>query len=93
MGRPDVSKPINGPEFTFFRRFLREHPNVWTKVSCPERLTVNGPPALGGEREAYRDVVLFARALVEEFPDRVLWGTDFPHPNLKSHMPFAHSTV
>ncbi|KAG4421228.1 hypothetical protein IFR04_005639 [Cadophora malorum] len=87
MGRPDVSKPINGPEFTLFRRFLREHPNVWTKVSCPERLTVNGPPALGGEREAYRDVVLFARALVEEFPDRVLWGTDFPHPNLKSHMP------
>ena len=29
----------------------------------------------------------FARRLVAEFPDRVLWGTDWPHPNLKSHMP------
>lgn len=87
MGRPDVSKPLDGPEFTLFRRFLREHANVWTKVSCPERLTVDGPRALDGERAAYRDVVPFARALVEEFPDRVLWGTDYPHPNLKSHMP------
>jgi 2-pyrone-4,6-dicarboxylate lactonase len=25
--------------------------------------------------------------VVEEFPDRVLWGTDWPHPNLKDHMP------
>ena len=25
--------------------------------------------------------------MVEEFPDRVLWGTDWPHPNLKDHMP------
>ena len=45
------------------------------------------PPALNGERHAYRDVVPFARRLVETFPDRVLWGTDWPHPNLKDHMP------
>src|SRR3972149_1636944 len=45
------------------------------------------PPALNGERNAYRDVVPFARRLVEAFPDRVLWGTDWPHPNLKDHMP------
>jgi 2-pyrone-4,6-dicarboxylate lactonase len=32
-------------------------------------------------------VVPFARCLVERFPDRVLWGTDWPHPNLKGHMP------
>ena len=64
-----------------------EHENVWTKVSCPERLSVSGPPALGGERNAYRDVVPFARRVVETFPDRVLWGTDWPHPNLKDHMP------
>ena len=25
--------------------------------------------------------------LVDNFPDRVLWGTDWPHPNMKSHMP------
>ena len=87
MGRPDVSKPVDGPEFALFLRFMREHPNVWTKVSCPERLSVTGPPALDGERNAYRDVVPFARRIVEEFPDRVLWGTDWPHPNLKDHMP------
>jgi 2-pyrone-4,6-dicarboxylate lactonase len=46
-----------------------------------------GPPALRGERHAYRDVVPFARRIVDEFPDRVLWGTDWPHPNLRGHMP------
>jgi 2-pyrone-4,6-dicarboxylate lactonase len=87
MGRPDVSKPVDGPEFALFQRLLAEHPNVWSKVSCPERLSVAGPRALDGERNAYRDVVPFARRLVETFPDRVLWGTDWPHPNLKDHMP------
>ncbi len=87
MGRPDVTKPIDGPEFSLFLRFLREHPNVWSKVSCPERLSVAGPAALNDERLAYRDVVPFARTVVETFPDRVLWGTDWPHPNLKDHMP------
>ena len=68
-------------------RLMREHENIWSKVSCPERLTVSGPPALDGERHPYRDVVPFAQRLVETFPDRVLWGTDWPHPNLKDHMP------
>ena len=91
MGRPDVALPIDGPQFSLFLDFMRRHPNVWSKVSCPERLSVSGPPALpgkiGGERSAYRDVVPFARRVVEAFPDRVLWGTDWPHPNLKQHMP------
>ncbi len=87
MGRPDVRKPVDGPEFERFVKFMRDYPNVWSKVSCPERLSVSGPPALDGEREAYRDVVPFARRIVETFPDRVLWGTDWPHPNLKDHMP------
>lgn len=87
MGRPDVSKPADGPEFELFVRLLREHRNIWSKVSCPERLSVSGPQALDGERHAYRDVVPFARRLIETFPDRVLWGTDWPHPNLKDHMP------
>ncbi len=87
MGRPDVSKPVDGPEFALFLKLLREHGNVWSKVTCPERLSVTGPKALDGERDAYRDVAPFARRLVEEFPDRVLWGTDWPHPNLKEHMP------
>lgn len=80
MGRPDVSQPVDGPEFQRFVRLMREHDNVWSKVSCPERLSKLGPPG-------YDDVVPFARHLVEQFPERVLWGTDWPHPNLKSHMP------
>jgi 2-pyrone-4,6-dicarboxylate lactonase len=80
MGRPDVSRPASGPEFGLFERLMREHGNVWSKVTCPERLSKSGPPL-------YEDVVPFARRLVEAFPDRVLWGTDWPHPNLKSHMP------
>jgi len=80
MGRPDVAKAPDGPEFELFVRLMREHPNFWSKVTCPERLSRSGPPG-------YEDVLPFARRLVEEFPDRVLWGTDWPHPNLKGHMP------
>ncbi|WP_395828973.1 amidohydrolase family protein [Elstera sp.] len=80
MGRPDVSKPVDGPEFGLFVKLMRENPRIWSKVTCPERLSRSGPPD-------YADVVPFARHLVESFPDRVLWGTDWPHPNLKSHMP------
>ncbi len=87
MGRPDVALPVDGPEFDLFVQYMHEHPQVWSKVSCPERLSHAGPPALRGERRPYRDVVPFARRLVETFPDRVLWGTDWPHPNLKDHMP------
>jgi len=87
MGRPDVTKPVDGPEFQLFIKMMREHPNIWSKVTCPERLSVAGPPALNAEQNAYRDVVPFAKTLVETFPDRVLWGTDWPHPNLKNHMP------
>jgi 2-pyrone-4,6-dicarboxylate lactonase len=87
MGRPDVTKPVDGPEFELFVKMMREHNNIWSKVSCPERLSVSGPKALKGEQNAYADVVPFAKRLVETFPDRVLWGTDWPHPNLKDHMP------
>ena len=79
MGRPDVSLPVDGPDFQRFVTLMAEMPNLWTKVSCPERLTVAGPP--------YDDVVPFQRYLVERFSDRVLWGTDWPHPNMKSHRP------
>jgi 2-pyrone-4,6-dicarboxylate lactonase len=80
MGRPDVTKPVDGQEFEMFLDFMRENPNVWCKVSCPDRLTVSGSPE-------YADVVPFAKKIVEEFPDRVLWGTDWPHPNMKKEMP------
>ena len=80
MGRPDVGESVSGPEFERFVRLLSAHPNIWSKVSCPERLSKSGPPS-------YDDVVPFARRLVETFPERVLWGTDWPHPNMKTHMP------
>lgn len=80
MGRPDVSKGVEHPDFQRFVRLLEDHENIWTKVSCPERLSQSGPPG-------YDDVIPFSRSLVERFPERVLWGTDWPHPNMKSHMP------
>jgi 2-pyrone-4,6-dicarboxylate lactonase len=80
MGRPDVTRPVDGPEFELFVKLMRDHKNFWSKVSCPERLSTSGPPT-------YDDVAPFASRLVQAFPDRVLWGTDWPHPNLKSHMP------
>ena len=80
MGRPDVTKSVDGPEFELFVRLMREHSDIWSKVSCPDRLSKSGPPD-------YEDVVPFARRIVEAFADRVLWGTDWPHPNMKSHMP------
>ena len=79
MGRPDVSKPVDGPDFQAFVRLLEDNPNFWTKVSGEERVTLQGPP--------YDDVIPFSSYLVKRFPDRVLWGTDWPHPNMKSHMP------
>jgi 2-pyrone-4,6-dicarboxylate lactonase len=87
MGRPDVSLPIDGPQFQLFVKLMREHENIWSKVTCPERLSIKGPKALQDEQHAYTDVIPFARYLVDHFSDRVLWGTDWPHPNLKDHMP------
>ena len=87
MGRPDVSKSVDGEEFNLFVKLMAEHPNIWSKLSCPERLSKTGPKALNGEKNAYQDVAPFARRLMQLFPERVLWGTDWPHPNLKDHMP------
>lgn len=80
MGRPDVTKGLDHPHFQRLIRLLDRHENIWTKVSGAERLSVLGPPG-------YDDFVPYARFAVERFPDRVLWGTDWPHPNLKTHMP------
>jgi 2-pyrone-4,6-dicarboxylate lactonase len=79
MGRPDLKKGIEHPEFKRFVRMLDENENIWTKVSCPERLTIAGAP--------FDDVVPYARLLVERFPKRVLWGTDWPHPNMPVEAP------
>jgi 2-pyrone-4,6-dicarboxylate lactonase len=79
MGTPNVRKGIDDPENQRFIRMLENHRNIWSKVTCPERMTIAGAP--------YDDVVPFGRLLVERFPDRVLWGTDWPHPNMKKEAP------
>ena len=79
MGRPDVTKGVDHPDFQRFMDLMSGNENMWCKVTCPERLTVAGPP--------YEDVVPYCKAIVQEFENRVLWGTDWPHPNMKSHMP------
>jgi 2-pyrone-4,6-dicarboxylate lactonase len=79
MGVPDVKKGVDDPDNRRFLRMLDTHSNIWTKVTCPERMTLVGPP--------YDDVVPFGRTLVEHFRDRVIWGTDWPHPNMKREAP------
>ncbi len=79
MGRPNVKNGVDHIDFRRFISLLENNSSIWSKVTCPERLTVAGPP--------YDDVVPFYQAIVDRFEDRVLWGTDWPHPNMKSHMP------
>jgi 2-pyrone-4,6-dicarboxylate lactonase len=77
---PDVSKPLDqNPDFAAFQDWMAENPQIWVKVTCPERISKQGPP--------YDDFVLYGRALVDRFPDRVIWGTDWPHPNMRTHVP------
>jgi 2-pyrone-4,6-dicarboxylate lactonase len=80
MGRPDMTQSVDHPDFQRFVDLMGNNPNIWSKVTCPERLSVQGPPL-------YDDFVPFARKLVETYPDRVLWGTDWPHPNMTTHVP------
>jgi 2-pyrone-4,6-dicarboxylate lactonase len=80
MGRPDVTQSVDGPEFARFLSLMEEYQNFWCKVTGPERVSLSGPPR-------FEDVVPFARRVVERFPTRVLWGTDWPHPNLHDYMP------
>ena len=80
MARPDVAKGTDSKEFNLLMK-LMENEKFWCKTTCPERLTKIGP------EYNYSDVLPFMQKLVTTFPDRVLWGTDWPHPNMKSHMP------
>jgi 2-pyrone-4,6-dicarboxylate lactonase len=79
MACPKVKEGVDGADFQKFLRFMDANKNCYSKVTCPERFTLAGPP--------YDDVVPFARTVVERFPDRVLWGTDWPHPNMPKEAP------
>ncbi len=79
MGRPDVSQGPDGPDMRAFRILLDSRDDIWFKATCPDRLDSGGDPW-----------VMFAaavRPLVETYPDRCLWGTDWPHPNMESNIP------
>ena len=75
MGRVDASRGLDQPGFTHLLR-LMEDQRFWVKVSGLERASRQGAP--------YADAVPFARKLVADFGSRVLWGSDWPHPNLDS---------
>jgi 2-pyrone-4,6-dicarboxylate lactonase len=77
MAVPAVSKGVKDPDFQSFLQLLRDKKDCYAKVSCPERLTSSGKP------EDWSKALPFAHALQEEFPDRVITGTDWPHPNMK----------
>jgi 2-pyrone-4,6-dicarboxylate lactonase len=79
MGRPDVSQGPDGPDMRAFRALLESHPNIWTKVSGAERLSGQGAP--------FDDFAGAVGPLVQAFEDRVLWGTDWPHPNMQDAIP------
>ncbi len=79
MGRPDVAQGRDGPDMRAFRALLASRDDIWFKATCPDRLDGAGPPWDA-----------FARAvapLVADYPSRVLWGTDWPHPNMEKAVP------
>ena len=80
MGRPDVTQGPDGADMQAFRQLLDSRSDIWFKATCPDRLDIaNGDPWDA-----------FARAvapLVADYPDRALWGTDWPHPNMETEIP------
>ncbi len=78
MGLFPADMPLTHPDFRLLLRLL-ESGNAWVKLSGAERISRSGPP--------YRDVVPVARALIDAAPERVVWGTDWPHTNVKPAIP------
>jgi len=79
LARPDIAQGPDGRDISAFKRLLDEHPNIWTKVTGAERLSPMGYP--------FDDFVEVVRPVVESYPDRVLWGSDWPHPNMEHRIP------
>jgi 2-pyrone-4,6-dicarboxylate lactonase len=74
MGRIDIDEGLNGQAF---RRLLRllDRGNVWVKLSGADRITK--------QPHSYAEALPFAQALAKHAPERIVWGTDWPHPNHK----------
>jgi len=75
MARVPADQGVDQQPFQHLLRLLETDQRCWVKISCAERLTA-------GRTAPYDDVIPFARALIDRAPDRILWGTDWPHPNL-----------
>jgi 2-pyrone-4,6-dicarboxylate lactonase len=74
MGRVKAGEGLAQGPFRMLLELMTS-PRAWIKISGPERVASAGPP--------FHDAIPFAAALVEAAPDRVLWGTDWPHPNVR----------
>ena len=74
MGRVSAADGLDQPPFKALLE-LAKNERCWVKISGAERVSAQGPP--------FADAVPFAQALIRAAPDRVLWGTDWPHPNVK----------
>ena len=70
FARVDFAGGLDQPAFRLLVELMGRD-NFWVKISCAERMSKRGPP--------WPDSVPFAHALIETAPDRVLWGTDWPH--------------
>jgi len=79
MGRPDVTQGPDGPDLRAFRQLLESRPDINFKPTCPDRLDPTGDPW-----DKFAEAV---RPLVEDYPDRCIWGTDWPHPNQQKVLP------
>jgi 2-pyrone-4,6-dicarboxylate lactonase len=75
MGRVRAADGLAQRPFAALTALLERDEKCWVKLSGSERVSSDGPP--------FHDAVPFARKLAEIAPDRVLWGTDWPHPNVK----------
>ena len=75
MGAWQAADGIDHPAFVRLVDLLRHDDKAWMKITGPERMSAAGPP--------FHDAVPFARQLIAAAPDRVIWGTDWPHPNVK----------
>ena len=79
MGRPDVTQGPAGPDMRAFRALLDSRPDIHFKPTCPDRLDPTGDP--------WNTFAEAVRPLVEDYPDRCVWGTDWPHPNMQDNVP------
>ena len=84
MGRPDVRQGPDGPDMRAFRRFLESRDDIWFKATCPDRLDAIKEGGQGDPWDAFAAAVA---PLVADYPDRALWGTDWPHPNMDTEIP------